>query len=368
MTEPGFSEIVVQNLPFPVLVLQAGERIAGVNPAAEAFFGTSAAVLLRCRLAELFAFASPVVSLVDAARAKGAGMHERRMPVQLPNDTEQRFVDVFVMPIDADLRQFMLILQEQTISERLDRQFSQVSAARSVSTLSAMLAHEIRNPLSGISGAAQLLESAVGETDRPLTQLIREEVRRVAALVDRMEVFSDQRPIESGPVNIHTVLGRVKALAASGFGKGIRLAEDYDPSLPPVLGSRDQLIQLFLNLVKNASEALAELGEKGEITLSTAYRPGLRTRAAATGQVRANTPVEIGVHDNGPGFPPSILGTMFDPFVSTKANGTGLGLAIAAKIVSDHAGIITHERVGRRTSMLVYLPVARLVDARTAEA
>src|SRR5437667_10016679 len=238
----------------------------------------------------------------------------------------------------------------------MDRQLTHRGAARSVSALAAMLAHEIKNPLSGIRGAAQLLEQSVGDDDRNLTRLICEEADRIVKLVDRMEVFSDQRPIERGSVNIHLVLEHVKRLAYSGFARQIKFVEDYDPSLPPVLANRDQLVQVFLNLVKNAAEAIGENARDGEIQLSTAFRPGVRLTLPGT-KTRVSLPLEFCVKDNGPGVPEDLLAHLFDPFVTTKPKGSGLGLALAAKIVGDHGGIIECESQPRRTVFRVLMPM-----------
>ena len=178
------------------------------------------------------------------------------------------------------------MLQERTIADKMDRQLTHRGAARSVSALAAMLAHEIKNPLSGIRGAAQLLEQSAGDDDRTLTRLICDEADRIVKLVDRMEVFSDERPVEREPVNIHVVLEHVKRLAQSGFARHIKFVEDYDPSLPPVLANRDQLVQVFLNLVKNAAEAIGEAATDGEIQLTTAFRPGVRLSAAGLQDAR----------------------------------------------------------------------------------
>jgi two-component system, NtrC family, nitrogen regulation sensor histidine kinase GlnL len=249
----------------------------------------------------------------------------------------------------------------------MDRQLTHRGAARSVTALGAMLAHEIKNPLSGIRGAAQLLESAVSDEDRALTRLICEETDRIVKLVDRMESFSDEPPGQRESLNIHAVLDHVRMVATAGFARHIRIQQAYDPSLPNVLGSRDQLIQVFLNLVKNASEAIDQSGLDGEIILSTAYRPGVRlkTRAAAE---PISLPLEVCVRDNGPGVPADIASHLFDPFVTTKSSGTGLGLALVAKVIGDHGGVVEFESLPRRTTFRVLLPLDTQRSSRSTDA
>jgi len=301
-------------------------------------------------------FGSPLLALVDQVRAKGAAVNEYRVDLGSPRMPGDRVVDLHVAPLPERPEHVVVMLQERTIADKMDRQLTHRGAARSVIALAAMLAHEIKNPLSGIRGAAQLLEQSVADDDRGLTRLICEEADRIVKLVDRMEVFTDERPVEREPVNIHVVLEHVKRLTHSGFARHIKFVEDYDPSLPPVLANRDHLIQVFLNLVKNAAEAIGDSAGDGEISLTTAFRPGVRL-ALAGSKTRVSLPLEFCVRDNGPGVPEDLLPHLFDPFVTTKPSGSGLGLALAAKIIGDHGGIIECESQPRRTVFRVLMPM-----------
>ena len=233
-------------------------RIANANAAAESFFEASLPLLRRHRLRELVPFGSPLLALIEQVRGRGAAVNEYKVDLGTPRNPGERVVDLYVAPLPERPDHVVVMLQERTIADKMDRQLTHRGAARSVIALAAMLAHEIKNPLSGIRGAAQLLEQSVSDDDRTLTRLICDETDRIVKLVDRMEVFTDERPIEREPVNIHAVLEHVKRLTQSGVARHIKFVEEYDPSLPPVLGNRDQLIQVFLNLVKNAAEAIGD--------------------------------------------------------------------------------------------------------------
>jgi two-component system, NtrC family, nitrogen regulation sensor histidine kinase GlnL len=350
------ADAVLNALPHPVFMVSADGWIANANAAAESFFDASLPLLCRHTVRELLPFGSPLLALIEQVRATGAAVNEYKVDLGTPRNPGERLVDLHVAPLPERADHVVVMLQERTIAEKMDRQLTHRGAARSVIALAAMLAHEIKNPLSGIRGAAQLLEQSVGDDDRGLTRLICEEADRIVKLVDRMEIFTDERPVEREPVNIHVVLEHVKRLTHSGFARHIKFVEDYDPSLPPVLANRDQLIQVFLNLVKNAAEAIGDDAGDGEICLSTAFRPGIRL-AQSGSKTRVSLPLEFCVKDNGPGVPEDLLPHLFEPFVTTKRSGSGLGLALAAKIVGDHGGIIECKSQQRRTVFRVLMPI-----------
>ncbi|MBS0219778.1 MAG: PAS domain-containing protein [Proteobacteria bacterium] len=348
-----FPGAILDSLSEAVIVADGNGLVHYANLSAEQFFGVGRARLVGHQLGEFMPQDTPLFSLLEQVLASGGAVAENGVTLTSPR-LGSRFCALRLAPIVESDGLVSISLVEQSIARNIDRQMSHRSAARSVSALAAMLAHEVKNPLSGIRGAAQLLEQSVPDSERELTGLICEETDRIVALVDRMEAFADGRPIERGPVNIHQILNHVRRLSENGFGRSARFIETYDPSLPEVFGNRDQLIQVFLNLVKNACEVPGD-GER-EIELSTAYRHGLRL-ALPGQQARVNLPLVVSVRDNGRGVSDEIRGHLFDAFVTNKPTGTGLGLALVAKIVNDHGGAIEYNSEPGRTLFRVMLPL-----------
>lgn len=353
---PVEHDILLSALPHPILVLGEDNRIIYANAAAEGFLSTSVAMLKRQRIDDVVAFGCPLLALVEQVRRTGATVNEYGVEMVTPKFSGPKLIDVYGGYIPDQPGQLLLMIQQRSMAQMIERQLTHRAAARSVSGMAAVLAHEIKNPLSGIRGAAQLLEQNLSDEDRVLTQLICSETDRIKHLVDRMEVFGDERPLVKEPLNIHDVLDHVRRLAETGFGRGLRFVEEYDPSLPPVPGNRDKLVQAFLNLVKNAAEAIGDDRDHGRIVLQTSFRPGVRLSVPGS-EARISLPLMIQIEDNGCGVPEHMRSHLFDPFVTTKRTGTGLGLALVAKIIGDHGGIIECDSEPKRTIFRVLLPL-----------
>ena len=336
-----------------VFTLDGDDRLRYANPAAEQFFDAGRSHLLGRALGDLVQFDSPLLDLAAKARGGASAVTEYNVDVLSPH-SEARAVDVRMAAMIDHPGWVMVSLRGRSIAHKLAGQLTHLGAGRSVAGLAAALAHEVKNPLAGIRGAAQLLEHDVDGNGRQLTRLITDEADRICKLVDRMEVFSDDHPVARTSVNIHRVLDHVRRAAASGFARHVRFMEAYDPSLPPVMGDHDQLVQVFLNLVKNAAEAVA--GEGGEIVLGTAFQPGLRLSGPG-GEGRLRLPLVASIRDNGGGIPAELRANLFEPFITSKASGTGLGLPLVAKIIGDHGGAVEYTSDPGRTVFHVMLPL-----------
>ena len=345
-------ELVWNSLPNPVLLVDGNGAIVEVNGAAENFLSSSQRQLAGRSLARLAGEDSRIADLTGQVLRMGVKVAEYGVELSWP-ELPTRLVDLQAAPL-ADGAGALVMIHPRAIVETMDRSLSHRSAARSVTAMAQMLAHEIKNPLAGISGAAQLLQMNLADEDRELTALIREEANRIGALVGRVEQFGEIGPGRFRPVNIHDVLDRACRAAKAGFASHLRFVQEYDPSLPPTLGDADQLMQVFVNLLKNAADATPKVG--GIITVQSAYRAGMKV--ATPGGRREGLPLQVVIADNGAGVPAELISHIFEPFVTSKATGSGLGLALVSKIVSDHGGVISCDSEPGATRFRLLLPVA----------
>ena len=349
---------LIEQLPLPVVMFDASDCFTYASPAAEVFFQTSLSRLRGKRLDYFMPGDHPLLALIGQVRRSGRSSNLIGLEIASPRIGEHRDVEVHASRFNDGEGSVLVTLQERSTARLLERQMGRRRAGRSVSGLAGVIAHEIRNPLAGIRGAAQLLESGADSEGKALTQLICSEIDRIAGLLDRMLAFGDLPVRASAAVNIHSVLDHVQRLAAAASApKSVKFTLEFDPSLPPVLGDRDRLVQAMLNLVKNAVEAASSTGDGGQVWLRTGFRNGVALTDPATGR-RVSLPLAISVEDNGPGIAEEIANNLFEPFVSNKPAGTGLGLALSARIVSEHGGLIETERTRGRTVFRVMLPMA----------
>ncbi|WP_071675025.1 two-component system sensor histidine kinase NtrB [Nioella nitratireducens] len=340
------------SLPIPAVILDPEDRIADVNAAAEQFLNASAKGLAGYPVWDKIFVDAPLEEAFARVRSGQAPLFVNAVDVGTGSRKPQS-CDVQIAPL-ADLPDHVLVLIEsRALAGKLHLALSSKSAAISAIGMAEMLAHEIKNPLAGITGAAQLISLSVSGEDRELTDLIVAESKRIVKLLDQVEEFGNVRPPALQPVNIHDILDRARKSAAVGFAAHMRIEDDYDPSLPLTCADPDQLQQVFLNLLKNAAEA----GQQGgTIRLRSFYEPGLRVRR--NDGTRGAVPLHVEIIDDGPGLPAELANHIFDPFVSGRENGTGLGLALVSKIIADHDGWIAVDSVPGRTVFRISLPVA----------
>ncbi len=346
-------DMIWSSLPVPAFVIDADDRIVDINPPGEQFMNASAKSLTGVPVFDRLAIDAPLDEAFLRVRSDLSPLFINKVDVSGGNAAPLQ-CNVQIAPLSGKPGHILILFEAQKIADRLGRAHSVTSAAKSAIGMAEMLAHEIKNPLAGITGAAQLLSMNLSNGDLELTDLIVAESRRIVALLDQVEQFGNLRPPERRAVNVHDLLDRARKSAVVGFAASMKILEQYDPSLPPTYVDSDQMLQVFLNLLKNAAEAAGEVG--GTIVVKTFYDISLRLRRE-DGKGSA-LPLQIEIIDDGPGIPPEIAADIFDPFVSGRENGTGLGLALVSKIISDHGGWISVDSVPGQTKIRISLPVA----------
>ena len=340
-------------LPNPVFVLDPENRFIYLNQAAEIFFQSSQMILLGTPLTSIIPADSNFLSMVRRARAQLISVGDQGVELAGPK-IGLKLINLQITPFGDQEPRLLICIQERALAERLRGQSLFRGAARSIAAMAALLAHEVKNPLAGIKGAAQLLESDLDGNDQNLTRMIVEECNRVTALLDRMEGFAGGANLVLAPLNIHEILDHCLNLAQASYGTHMKIRRSYDPSLPLVNGHRDLLIQAFINVIKNASEAT---DMKGKIVIKTSYSQGRRlTFSALDGGSYA--PVQIEVVDNGRGVSEELRDHIFDPFVSGRSGGSGLGLTMVASVIADHGAMIDVESIPGQTVFRMNFPVA----------
>lgn len=366
----SYSETILAHLPQAVFVLDAKNYLVHVNPAAENLMQMSASLLIGQNLNQILPDDSPLFDLIHHIRQQGGQLVERDIILDSLR-TGKLSTDIYVTDLpdgsndescdesQAGIAEIMLTV-EPHYHHHLETSYSYKRTVRAVTGMSQLLLHEIKNPLSGIRGAAQLVEQSLShQADQQLTQMICHETDRIVSLIDKFNDFSENTSFRSEPINIHIILDHVRRLAENGFAKHVRFIEKYDPSLPDVLGDNDRLIQVILNLIKNASEAI-DHGD-GEIVITTSYQQGVRFRVSGHGQAhireKLSLPICISIKDNGIGIPEDVRPHIFDPFVSNKPGGSGLGLPLVAKIIEELGGAIDFHPLSRGTEFRLFLPL-----------
>ncbi|MEM5475226.1 ATP-binding protein [Pacificibacter sp. AS14] len=347
-------ETLWPSLPVPSLIVSADDKICEINSAAEGFLNASAKSMRGVPVMDKLAIDAPLEEAFERVRRDDAPMFINNVDVSGGNAAPVQ-CNIQIAPLSGKPGWVLLLMEPRQIADRLGRSHSVKSSARSAIGMAEMLAHEIKNPLAGITGAAQLLSMGISVEDQELTDLIVEESRRIVALLEQVEQFGNLRPPSRRAINVHDLIDRARKSAKLSYAASMKFVEEFDPSLPSTFVDGDQFMQVFLNLFKNAAEA-SDKKDGGVIRIRTFYDLSLRLRRK-DGSGGA-LPLQVEIIDDGPGLPPEIAGDIFEPFVSGRENGTGLGLALVSKIISDHEGWISVDSSPGKTVFRISLPVA----------
>lgn len=344
---------ILEHLSTAVLMLDQDMRVLYINPSAESLLETSGRRMRGIPITEVFVEPDAALQTLMAAAASGHAYTKREAEFLLPTGTQIR-VDYSVSPFPGDSSALLLEVQPRDRLLRITREEEMLAQQETTRILVRGMAHEIKNPLGGIRGAAQLLDRELtSDAHKDFTKVIIEEADRLRTLVDRM--LGPNKAVQKSESNIHEILERVRTLLEAESDGTLAFERDYDPSLPEFQGDKEQLIQAFLNIARNAMEALTQNPREG-----ISPRITFRTRSLrqfTIGHTRHRLVARVDIIDNGPGIPKDLLQNIFYPMISGRANGTGLGLAITQSIIGQHAGLVECESEPGRTDFIVFIPL-----------
>ena len=335
-------------LPISCILTSKKGAIIDVNPSAEIYLKTAKKNLLNKTMHEVFRSDIDFLKHFESFSKNQGNLKFKSIFIQV--NEEMILSDIWVVPFDCN---FLIMLEADNNKNFRDVVLTK-NATQSVVGMAEMLAHEIKNPIAGITGAAQLLEMSLSSVDRKLTGLIVKETKRIMNLIEQFDKFGDLRKPELKKINIHDVLENVKNLSKVNLEKNISFSDDYDPSLPLTLGDRVQLEQVFINLIDNSAHALKNI-DNGVITFRTFFEKGLSILTSEG--IKKELPLQIEVEDNGAGISPALLEKIFDPFISGSINGTGLGLSLVSKIILSHNGLISITSKKNKTKVKIAMPI-----------
>lgn len=347
--DPGPRDMLA-GLNFAMLLLGPDLVIHEANPAAESMIGMSASRMVGRSLLDVVALNEP--RLVERIREEDPQLMARGLDLRF-GERSQR-TNLTISSLSSHQGWSVVTLSDTGQGERFGEE-DRPNAMRGP----AVLAHEIKNPLAAIRGAAQLLGRKASDSDKSLTDLIADEVDRIAQLIDRMQRLGRARAEPIEPVNLHQAIRRAYETVKIATAVEASWDEEFDPSLPPVLGNEGALVQVLVNLMANARDACVG-AQAPRVVVRTRFVSGLVMNVIRFGRP-VKLPIEVQVSDNGPGIDPALQDDIFEPFVSSKPNGQGLGLALVQKLVRDMDGRVSHERddVAGWTHFRVHLPMAR---------
>ncbi|MGY9041486.1 MAG: two-component system sensor histidine kinase NtrB [Alphaproteobacteria bacterium] len=334
---------IMNSMTFPVIIIDLDKKISIINIAGENFLKSSSKMILGKSIESFLPFSSPLMDLISKCKSEELGFNEYGLDLSNPMIGERIDIDVQVTRLNDE--KIMIIFIDNSFERNFLFRGQSNTEGKTLSYFGSMLAHEVKNPLAGIRGAAQLIEKQYPQLNNKLTSLICNEVDRIKRLIENIETFDTPHSFDLKPLNIHSILRHTSDVVKNSQEIKLEINEYFDPSIPNILGNKDQLIQLFLNLMTNSCDAITEENKNNKskiarIDLFTSFQHNKIFKNRPSGE-KINLPIEIRVSDNGSGIIDSYQKNIFKPFVSSKKSSkSGLGLAMVKKIIDDHNGTI----------------------------